>query len=74
VVRRNIKITDENGKQYSLRTVFKESISFLKRHALDEIAKKTTIKEEDIFWVLTVPAIWSEPAKQLMRAAALEVL
>ncbi|XP_061185642.1 heat shock 70 kDa protein 12B-like [Saccostrea echinata] len=72
VLRKNMKISDENGKQLMLRTVFKEAIGFLRRHALGAIEKQTTVKDEDIFWVLTVPAIWSEPAKQLMRAAALE--
>lgn len=26
-----------------------------------------------IFWVLTVPATWNEPAKELLRVAAIEV-
>lgn len=28
---------------------------------------------DDILWVLTVPAIWSDQAKQFMREAAIQV-
>lgn len=31
------------------------------------------IDEGDIRWVLTVPAIWRQPAKQFMRQAAYKV-
>ena len=31
------------------------------------------VKEENIRWVLTVPAIWSDPAKQFMTEAAAPV-
>ena len=31
------------------------------------------LAEDDIHWVLTVPAIWNEPAKQFMREAAVDV-
>jgi hypothetical protein len=31
------------------------------------------IDPRDINWVLTVPAIWSDAAKQFMREAAVEV-
>ena len=32
--------------------------------------KGIEIQEADIEWVLTVPAIWNDPAKQFMRQAA----
>ena len=34
---------------------------------------KDVIRPCDINWVLTVPAIWSDAAKQFMREAAVEV-
>ena len=69
-----MKIKDETGKkELPIRTVFRESIGFFKRHAIEVICKETGVTSDDIFWVLTVPAIWSEPAKQLMRVAAVEV-
>ena len=33
-------------------------------------SKRLSVKETNIRWVLTVPAIWSDPAKQLMIEAA----
>lgn len=57
-----MKIKDTTGKPFSLRTVFKEAISFFKKHALEAITRKTTVISSDVLWVLTIPAIWSEPA------------
>lgn len=68
-----MKLKDIAGKSFSLWKVFKESIRFLKDQALDVITRKTTVLPSDISWVLTIPAIWSEPAKQFMRKAAEEV-
>jgi len=34
------------------------------------IYRGTQVKERDISWVLTVPAIWSDGSKQFMREAA----
>ena len=31
------------------------------------------IKDDEVHWMLTVPAIWSEAAKQFMRKAAQKV-
>ena len=69
-----MKIKDETGKKgLPIKTIFRESIGFFKRHALEALCKEKDVRSDDIFWVLTVPAIWSEPAKQLMRVAAIEV-
>lgn len=73
VLPRKMKIKDTTGKSFSLRAVFKESIRFFKEHALGAITRKTTLLPTDMSWVLTIPAIWSEPAKQFMRTAAEEV-
>ncbi|KAI9343928.1 hypothetical protein DFJ73DRAFT_961055 [Zopfochytrium polystomum] len=34
------------------------------------LATRATINEDDVLWVVTVPAIWRESAKKLMREAA----
>lgn len=72
-MQKDMKIKDTTGKPFSLRTVFRESIGFFKKHALNAITRQTTVLPSDVFWVLTIPAIWSEPAKQFMRTAAEEV-
>jgi len=50
------------------------AIKYLKTQMLYEINKqKAGMSEEDIMYVITVPAIWDEKAKQFMREAALQV-
>ncbi|XP_078341045.1 heat shock 70 kDa protein 12A-like isoform X2 [Crassostrea virginica] len=66
-------IEDETGKQLPALVVFSESIKYLKQSLFEEAKKQQTdIRAEDIKWILTVPAIWSDPAKAFMRRAAVE--
>lgn len=61
----------ENGKQMDAMKVFSEMIKYFKNHLIKECEdKKTNVKEADIQFVITVPAIWTDPAKQFMREAA----
>lgn len=54
--------------------VFSAAIKFLRGHLLDNIEKKDAgVRETDIQWVLTVPAIWDDADKQFMREAAEKV-
>lgn len=67
-------IQDVMGKEMPAKTIFAHSIRFLKDHLLDMIRTRgIEFYESDITWVLTIPAIWNEPAKQFMREAAVEV-
>ena len=53
--------------------VFSMCIAYLKKDLLEVSEKRITrdeLMEEDIHWVLTVPAIWNDSAKQFMREAA----
>jgi hypothetical protein len=51
--------------------VFGTSIKALMRHLFLTLTKRgVEIEPEDIRWVLTVPAIWSDAAKQFMRKSA----
>ena len=71
----NISVEDETGKQLPALTVFCESIKYLKQSLLDETKKQLSdIVLDDIKWILTVPAIWSDPAKAFMRKAAVQVM
>jgi len=46
----------------------------MREHLMDALKKQDpTIEQSDIMFVLTVPAIWSEAAKQFMREAAIAV-
>lgn len=54
--------------------IFTLSIRYLKDHLLEVIrslSDKTNV--DDIDFVLTVPAIWSETTKLFMREAAIQV-
>jgi len=61
-----------NGKTFPAVQVFAHSLRFFKEHALQELSDQsaTQIINDDIRWVITVPAIWRQPAKQFMREAA----
>ncbi|XP_062582262.1 heat shock 70 kDa protein 12B-like [Saccostrea cucullata] len=70
---KHILCKDIKGYTLEAGTVFMHCIKYLKNHLFDEI-KKTLVftKEEDIDFILTVPAIWGEKAKIFMRKAAMK--
>lgn len=54
--------------------VFSQSIKFLRNDLFKSLKKMIAdIQEDDIHYVLTVPAIWDDSAKQFMREAAVKV-
>lgn len=67
-------VKDITEKELPAVDIFAHAIKYLKDHLLEEnTTQGTTIKDTDINWVLTVPAIWDDPAKQFMRKAAEKV-
>jgi len=64
-----------NGKSFPAFKVVTMTLKFFKDHALRELSNQcgTTIDNDDVRWIITVPAIWNEQAKQFMRQAAYEV-
>ncbi|KAL5018158.1 hypothetical protein ScPMuIL_003880 [Solemya velum] len=64
-------IKDTRGKTMAAMDVFAAGIRFLKDHLMKTLSDSMLRMEEgDIHWVLTVPAIWDESAKQFMRKSA----
>ncbi|XP_062597459.1 heat shock 70 kDa protein 12A-like [Saccostrea cucullata] len=64
---------EEEGtkKKMDALKVFSASIKYLRDHMVSSCKSKfPEIEEEDILWILTVPAIWTDAAKQFMRMAA----
>ena len=54
--------------------VFSLSIKYLKDHCLKPLNSRGVLSnQENVKFVLTVPAIWSDRSKQFMRVAAIEV-
>lgn len=68
------EIKASNGKSILAVTVFAHALRYFREHALQELSDQsaTRIVNDDVRWVVTVPAIWRQPAKQFMRAAAYE--
>ena len=67
-------IEDDKGKKMEAMKVFSAAIGYLKEHLHSTCKRQLTdIKDSDITWVLTVPAIWTDPSKQFMREAAEKV-
>ncbi|WAR11765.1 HS12B-like protein [Mya arenaria] len=52
-------------------TIFEMSIRYLRDHLVDALKKQVDgIHESDILYVLTVPSIWNDAARQFMHEAA----
>lgn len=70
---RHTEIEDITGRKMEAKTVFGAAIKYLKKHLLDLLELRGTgLSNDDIHWVITVPAIWTDAAKQFMREAAYE--
>lgn len=75
ILNKELTIPDSEGKHKKAIDVFSIVIKYLK----ELIIKSTEISkvgdkskfESEIQWILTIPAIWSDSAKQLMREAAI---
>ncbi|CAC5403690.1 unnamed protein product [Mytilus coruscus] len=68
-------LTEERGKQMKALEIFCIAIKYLKEQMIKKLnskflTMKVDIKEEDIQYVLTVPAIWADQSKLFMRKAA----
>ena len=70
-----LEIQAANGKKLRAIDVFAHALRFFRDHCLQELSDQsaTRIANDDIRWVITVPAIWRQPAKQFMRQAAYKV-
>lgn len=70
-IRGDAKIKEENGKEMESLTVFKFSIQYLKEHLMNVVRNSSPdVRNTDVRWVITVPAIWKDSAKKFMRQAA----
>ena len=72
---RDTLIEDDKGKPMEAMKVFSAAIGYLRNQLLSTCNNQlTSIEDSDIKWVLTVPAIWTDPSKQFMREAAEKVI
>ena len=70
---RDLKIKAANGKELPAITVITITLQYLKDLILKQINEQVAYPNRRIQWILTVPAIWTEAAKQIMREAATKV-
>lgn len=69
-----MNVFDIKGNSKPAVDVFSIAIGALKNHVIGHIKNQgSSIRETDIKWVLTVPAIWTDRAKMFMRKAAEKV-
>lgn len=74
-VKADLTIIAANRKPMKALDVFAAALQFLKEDALNTInnsTRKMKFEARDFTWVLTVPAIWDNAAKQFMREAAIQ--
>ena len=62
-----------DGKQLLAITVFTKALQYMRKIVLEQLDKQIHNPNRSILWVLTVPAIWSHAARQVMRTAASQV-
>lgn len=70
-------LIQDDRKRISLPAmiIFVHTITALKTHFENAAENRGVIfKPENVLYVLTVPAIWSESAKEFMRKAAINVI
>ena len=68
----NLKIKAANGKELPAVDVFAKSLQYLKVITLAKFEEFDNPARK-ILWIITVPAIWSLAAKQIMKEAAHKV-
>lgn len=69
-----MKIEDAQGQKMDAIDVFSAGICYFKDHLMARLKDRVSaMQETDIRWVLTVPAIWEDDAKQFMTKAAIKV-
>ncbi|XP_069834911.1 heat shock 70 kDa protein 12A [Dendropsophus ebraccatus] len=61
-----------NGKKVKALEIFAYALQYFKEQALKELSDQAgaEMDNNEVRWVITVPAIWKQPAKQFMRQAA----
>ncbi|VDI26127.1 Hypothetical predicted protein [Mytilus galloprovincialis] len=73
ILKRDTMIEDVLGKKKTAFDIFSMSIKYLKQEAEKLMLEKgQKVVKENISWIITVPAIWTDAAKQFMRQAAEE--
>ncbi|XP_045203759.2 heat shock 70 kDa protein 12B-like [Mercenaria mercenaria] len=69
---RSTMLKDDKGLEMPAMAVFTEGIRYLKDKLIESCEDRSYgLHLHEIHWVITVPAIWDDTAKQFMREAAI---
>lgn len=71
-----VEVEDHLGKPLAALEVFSKSLNYMREKVmemLEEDDTHVTNNKDNIEWIVTVPAIWEEIAKQFVRKAAKKV-
>lgn len=69
----DVQIEDISGKKMPALTIFGHAFRYLNNHFLKTLCSQTVgVSQCDVQYVITVPAIWDQKAKQFMHRAANE--
>ncbi|XP_064601437.1 heat shock 70 kDa protein 12A-like [Liolophura sinensis] len=66
----SMELESLSGQRFNALSVFAMSIRYLKEHLSQSLPQQ--VADSEIQYVITVPAIWDEDAKQFMRKAAVQ--
>ncbi len=73
----SMELEASNGQRALAAIVFGHALRFFKESCIKELNDVSIVQagfsSDDIQWVVTVPAIWRQSAKQFMRHAAVQV-
>ena len=68
------EVEDISGKTMPAITIFSMAINYMREHMMNLIKTRIPeIRQSDVIFVITVPAIWNDSSKQFMRKAAVAV-
>ena len=69
-------LKDDKGRTLPAMTVFSMVIDYLKNDMMgpcQQTLSEGDFGDKDVLWIITVPAIWNDSAKQFMRECAILV-
>ncbi|XP_063413780.1 heat shock 70 kDa protein 12A-like [Mytilus trossulus] len=70
---RESEIESVDGKLMPALSIISYAINYLRESLVHVLCNRiNSFREDDIFWIITLPAIWSDAAKQFMKEAAVK--
>lgn len=72
---KDMMLEDINGRKMKALDVFACCIEYIKNKVFKRAEEGVSnLQEDEVHWMITVPAIWNESARQFIIAAATKVI